>query len=226
MTAFLSWLLGVASKVYDWFGNAYYSLRNAASNAWNWAVSQAQNAISTAQAYALSLLHQINVTINNVILLFESKLGDIRQGFIDDINAVYSWVDYRLAQIGSISTQWIIDAINSVRDFIQFNIDVINNTVQSIQENILTYVSSWISWLFEIRDQLINLINIFNPSFLAKIIDFFSRTITGMYLFFDNPVVFILDIIQAYFIAFLCYVVAWALGTTKYDLPVNPPWKD
>ncbi len=225
MTTFLSWVYAQAGKVYDWFGNAYYAAKNAVENAWNWAVTQAQNALSAARSYAYDLLRQAQGGITSAINWLQSQVADIRNGIYEDITALQDWVEWKLSQVGNFAVDTFWSAINSVRDFAVSIQSGITWLVQSSVNAVYDFIANSFGWLLSFRDSIINLLNIFTPSFVQSILNFFSSGLNTVLSFIANPLDFIFDIITPKFISFLCYVLAWSLGTTTQDLPSTPTWK-
>lgn len=225
MTAFLSWVYGQAVKVYDWFGNAYYSAKNAVNNAWNWAVEQAQNALSAARSYAYDLLRQAQGGISSAIEWLQSQIASIRAGIYEDISSLYDWVTWKLSQVGDFAVDAFWSAIDAVRQFAVGIRDELSAFVQSSINAAYNFMSSTFGWILSLRDDLIRLLTVFSPSLVQSIISFFTSGINTVLAFVSNPLDFILDIITPKFISFLCYIIAWSLGTTSSELPNTPTWK-
>lgn len=226
MTAFLSWVYAQASKVYDWFGNTYYAAKNAVENAWNWAVTQAQNALSAARSYAYNLLMQAQGGITNAISWLQQQVQDIRNGIYEDITAFEDWVAYKLSQVGQFATDVFWAAIDSVRNFAVSIQDGLTWIIENSVNAVYNFISSSFGWVLSFRDDIIRLVDLFSPSMVQSIISFFTGGINTVLSFIANPIDFIFDIITPKFISFLCYVLAWSLGTTNQELPTNPTWKD
>lgn len=226
MQSFLSWVYNQAEKVYDWFGDGYYWLRDAAASALDWAVDEASKALSAAQSYAYNLINNIVDDFWNAIDWLTSKFDDLRQGVIDDISSVTDWVTDKMERIGDFT----IDLFWSTIDNISRMISDVDSTIRLLIDDTINYIFGWVSdtydWILNIRDYLFTLIDTFTSSLLSAIIHFFNHQLMKLTDFIDDPVNFIFDIISEKFISFLCYVIALAIGTTKYELPNRPPWKD
>lgn len=225
MTAFLSWVFAQAAKVYDWFGNTYYTLKNAAVNAWDWAVSKAQDAYNDAVAYIIGIKQNIYSTIQSNLDWLVSKINDLRSGVIDDLLALYDWLDVKFGQVKGLVTEYVNDALSSLDGLLTS----IQNTINALLTNGLNWlwqkVTDTYNWVLVIKSQVLNLLTVVNPAKLQALYLFINTWLNTLTLFFSNPLIFVLDLMQAKFTSFLCYVLAWSLGTTKYELPSKAPWK-
>lgn len=225
MTAFLSWIFAQAGKVYDWFGDEYYSLRQAAANAWTWAVQNAQSAYNNAIGYAWQVF----------------------QGAENDIHGLYDWVTWQIQNISqqlspliqSIEqtvTAWFDARLQDVWTFIQSVQSGIQSTAAQITTNIQAWVNSLIpniitlatnafGWLIPIRVVIEAIASLFNPDNIGKLVKLFGDWWQTLTLFLDNPTGFIFDLLSKDFLSFLSWLLAWALGTTENDLPTQTPWR-
>lgn len=226
MTTFLNWVYAQASKVYDWFSSSYYTLRNNAANAWNWAVSQANAALSAARSYAYDIARQVTGGITSSIDWLKNQLTYLRRDVLDDLTGLYDWVEYKIRQIQSLTVD---DVLNWIRSEIRFVYDLFNSAIAYINQQKDYIVSQFISsfgWINDLRSFINNLVNTFTNNLLKNIISFFNLDLSFILALIQNPKGIILDIIQKDFISFLCFILAYGLGTTKYDLPKSPTWKD
>lgn len=225
MTAFLSWVYAQATKVYDWFGSSYQSLRNAAAHAWDWAVSQAQAAFNAAVNYAYEILQQVRGGITASIDWIVQQIQNVRDNLIEDITGLFDWVEYKLSSIRDI----IWSVIQTVIDDIGTWVNDARDLAVSLFENVVAWVQSYVwdafGWVENIRDRLFEILSIFDPDNFRALLVTIEKIKSDLLLFLDNPVVFIFDILWEKFLAFLSFVLAHALGTTKYELPNTPPWK-
>ena len=226
MSTFLSWVYAQASKVYDWFGSAYYTLRNAATNAWNWAVSQANAALDAARSYAYDLLRSAQGGITSAINWLQSQIANIRQGIYEDITALSDWVEWKISQVGTFAVNEFWDAISDVRSFVDNVINGVINLSHTLTDALRNEINYAFGWINNIRSSLLNIIALLTVDKIQVLLSFLGSGLSAIMNFINNPLTFILDVIQPRFISFLCFVIAHALGTTKYDLPNTPTWKD
>jgi phage-related protein len=225
MTTFLAWIYAQAYKFYDWFGSSYDTLKNAAANAWNWAVTKANEAYNNARSYAYNLLNSYKVTVNNSINWLEDWIADVYDGLREDITGLFDWVEYKFSQVKDFAVDAFWDAIDAVKQ----TINNVKNNLTSIINNGLDLVRAWVTnaygWLLTLRDSITKLIQTFTPAKISELFAMLDASKKQALLFFDNPVIFIFDLIQDKILDFLDYVIAWGLGTVKYDLPTERPWR-
>jgi len=226
MTSFLSWVYNQAAKVYDWFGNSYNTLRNAAANAWNWAVTQANNAYNNAISYAYDLFKSIGNAASLTASWVLSQISNAVDSVSEDIAGLFDWVSYQISLVNSAASRLIYDLLNGV----YASIDNIQAGIIGLVDRSIQYVYDWVTsgfgWILDIRDRLLSLLSVFDPSNISLLLNFLSTWLNTIVEFFHDPLGFILGVIQPKIISFLCYVIAWAMGTTLYDLPTSPTWKD
>ena len=225
MTAFIAWVYAQANKVYQWFGNSFNTLYNGALNAWKWAVEQSKNAYSQAIAYAFNLFKQVGQVAG---LTVDWVLGQIQQaikGISEDVLGLFNWVEYKFSQVSAIASSVIGGFINNVYAYIestkQWVITLFDNSIAYAQQ----FINDALGWLLSIRDKLFQVLTLLTPERIQALLSFLTTWLNAVVLFFQNPLIFILDVIREKFISFVCYVIAWGLGTTKYDLPNEAPWK-
>ena len=225
MAQFIAWIYAQASKVYMWFGAAFTALYNGAAHAWDWAVGKAMEAYNSAVSFALSIKTSIISTLTVYVDWLKARIDDLRQGVIEDITALIDWVEYRISTIGDFAGSVITNTINAVYEFVDgvknTIIDIINNSIDWVWDRVIGAYG----WLLSIRDDLLRLISVFNPQTVTALLSLLGSWMQTVMLFFNNPLGFIFDVTREKFISFVCYIFAWGLGTTKYELPKNPPWK-
>jgi len=226
MTAFISWVYAQASKVYLWFGTGFTNLYNGALNAWSWAVSKATEAYNSAVSFALGIKSSITSTLTVYVDWLKARIDDLRQGVIEDITSLIDWVEYKISSLSDFAGSVVNNALNGVYDFVTSVRDWLVNAINQSAAWVWERVLEGYGWLLSLRDDLLRLVNIFNPSTVTALLSLLGTWMQTVMLFFNNPLGFIFDLIREKFISFVCYVFAWGLGSTKYDLPKNPPWKD
>jgi hypothetical protein len=226
MTNFLNWVYSQANKIYDWFGTSYYTLKNAAANAWNWAVSQAQAAYNSAVIYVLSVKISILSTITTYVNWLQVKINDLRTNFYEDLIDIFDWVEWKFDQVRDLVNLYVSDAIGNISAVLNNIYDTVLGWIQETFDRLWTRVMDAFGWVLNVRDRIFALLEYISLDKLQILYHFLNTWLQAVILFFQNPLIFILDVIQERFISFLCYLLAWGLGTTKYDLPNKTPWKD
>lgn len=225
MSTFLNWVYAQANKVYDWFGNTYYTLKNAAANAWNWAVSKAQEAYFNAIDWAYSQVQAARVYVIGLINHAQTILTDITNGIKDDLLGLFDWVEYKFNTLGDFTRSLIQGALSGFQGFIESVRLELINVISGSLEWINTQLTTLNNWINPIREKLFEIITVFTSSRIQSIINFLDSGLNTFLILINNPVVFILDLLEDKIVSYLCYVLAWALGTTSQDLPTFKTWR-
>ncbi len=225
MTAFIAWVFAQANKVYLWFGSAFWELYNAVSNAYNWAVHFAGNALNSAINYAYNLFLNVRNDVRGLFDWVISQITRIRNDLADDFNSLTDWVRFQLTNISGIVSPLISNGLQSLYNFIDGIPLSIRNFIQNIVADIKSFINTSFGWILNIRERVFSLLDLLTPDRINSLLAFLQNWLNTIVLFFQNPLIFIFDLIREQFIPFVCFVLAWSLGTIKYDLPKSPPWR-
>jgi hypothetical protein len=226
MTEFLSWLYGVASFVYQWFGSNFGSYVHIVANVWNWIVDTAndtyQAAINKAREYVQDAYDDINGLFDWVTYQFEN----FTNGVLEDLSNLYDWVVYQIENIPIIELPNIQGMIDSVYEYINSIPEQLYNWFWDRVSEIYNWVWDNFGWVNGAIDYLQGLINSLPFDLFTVVREFIDNTYPIVKEFFDNPVETIFDLVQEKIVSSLCYILAYALGTTTKELPIQPPWKE
>lgn len=225
MTAFLNWIYSQASKVYDWFGNSYYTAKNAAVNAWNWAVTKAGEAFQSAVDWAWTEINKARVYAAGLVQQVYQSVVRIRDGLESDLLAFIDWVQWKFSTLSDYASGLINNISDGIYDYIISVRGELLSVLNGVREWLWSQVNDAFGWLVNLRERLVNLVSVFTQERLNDLLSFLSNGLHTLTIFFQNPVVFILDVVQEHVLEFLAYVIAWSLGTTIYELPNNKPWR-
>jgi len=226
MTAFLAWIYAQAAKVYAWFGVNFSSLYEGASHAWSWASDLANHAYANAINYAYGLYHTLQSLVTNTANYLQTLLNNALRGVSEDITALFDWVEWKISQVTSVSVEFVVDLVNSALRSIASLSTYVDGIFQGAIDYVLRWVNDNFGWVIDLRESVMGIVDVLTPENLRLMLEIIGRWINTIVTFFDNPLTFILDVIQERFVSFLCYILAWSLGTTIYDLPKTPPWKE
>lgn len=222
----LTFLADQAGKVLAWFGDKFWTLYNGALNAWAWAVDRASKAFTDAVNWAWYQIQNISEDLSGVIDWVQDELGQLQGN-------VYEWARDALGSFQAWAVSWI--------NYLSGQVAAIGAEVGNVYNQVVAGVSGWIAaqvevarrwvsdtfgWILSIRTQVVGLVAALTPDKLAAILDLVNRRAAQIATFFDDPLQFILDVIQPKVLTFLSYVIAYALGSTKYTLPNMPKWRD
>ena len=154
-----------------------------------------------------------------------AQIQAIRLGVAEDIRGLFDWVSYQINNLGSFNFDWINDYINEVYSFIISVPDQIRDFVYNVAGEFTNYLFNAFEWINGIKERIIQLINIFTNGFINNLLDLVNKWYPLFVSFFDDPVKFLYDLFWPSFLIFLNYIIAYALGTVKYDLPAKPDFR-
>lgn len=225
MTVFLAWVFAQATKVYDWFGDQYNYDKQVVSSTWTWIQNAIGQAIQSSGSYAWSLFTGAENDIRGLFDWVTYQINNLPQtlsGLVSSVETqVSAWFDVRLQDVWTFAQ----DLFNTAQTTIRVVQTDIQSWVNGLIPGIIASAQGALAWLTVIRSTLESLASLFtfgNISKVSKLLGDWWSTIT---LFLDNPVVFLLDLLEPVVLSFLDFVLAWALGTTENDLPTQPPWR-
>lgn len=224
LTQFLSWLFGRIAKVLDWFGIDYYALANGARNAWNWAVTLSRNAYNDAVDWAWQKIEIARLLMNTAIFIAKFELQliiyQVKNEVINLLNSAIAGVFGAIEVAKAIALALYNTAIAVARELTA----KVDAKLTSYIQTLISMVTDLFSPLLVLKDSVSNILAISKGNVFVNLIMLATILYNTLTMFIGNPVGFILGVIQPKFITFFCYVTAYALGTTKYVLPVMPSW--
>lgn len=225
MQQFLSWLWASAQKVYAWFSSRFYDYLDTVENTWDWIIEQANRAYSDAVRKAREWVNDLLSDIQGLFDWVEYQFGRLRNDVLEDLTGLFNWVEYQISQVQSIQLPSLDDIINMLYDYVMGWLDPVWSWVGDRIQEVQGWVMDSFGWLFDSFDYLSQLITSIPFDLFPAIADFIYNGYGQLRDFLDNPVVWILDMIQDRFLGFLSYVLAHAIGTTHSELPTNKPWR-
>lgn len=222
----IQFLTDAWQKVLAWFGDKFWTLYNGALKAWDWAVERANKAYNDAINWAWYYLRGLQADLSAIIDWVDDELGRVmqnaRDAALDAIGGFTAWatdwINYLRGQVGALSS--------SVSNVYNQAVAALSSWVNAQIEAARRWVADTFGWALTIRTQLVALVASLTPARVAAMIDLIDRRATQIALFFDDPVTFTLDMLKPFIMTFLSFVLAYALGTTKYNLPPFPKWKE
>jgi len=224
MQALLAWLWEQASKVYLWFSDKFWTWWSYLNNFTYYLTSTLNSAIN----YASDVVIRTANTIYNVVSSWITSVYNTVSEWINTVyNTVSSWITSVYSTVsGWINTvyQFINASITGAYDFVLWWIDELKGWTQRYVDVVVSGLVSLIAPILNVISFIINLINFFSSDVLTKLEQYVNRVHNIIILFVDDPVGFIVGLLTDVFVSFLCYRIAKALGTVKYDLPPEPTW--
>lgn len=224
MTAFLTWVYNQAEKVYTWFSDRFWSLYNAALNAWDWAMDWAAWALDAAKDWTWGIIREVYYDLTSLYDWVSYRFNNLANYIIplveQAIGSVIGWLNNQIA--------WLTDRLDSLTDWVSLTVSKVKTDLIAFFNSLMAgfrsdILSAW-GWLTAIKTQLLGLIAAFTPDLIPSIVNFIKSYYALTVQFFTNPVKFIYDLVSASVVAFLSYLVAKGLGSVKYELPKPPSW--
>lgn len=226
MIGFLNWLNDRRLDVMYFFGVLYNQAVDVVRNVWQWISDRYHDALRFTRESADSLFR----IAQDYYIRAVERARDLGQWAFDtavnwargQIDNLFRWVSDRfhgfLRSLDNIKN-YAVDtavrlfndvkglfnqAIDAVRRFLQERIDAAVRLVGSVKSSLLREIFEiQISLGWQNRDRLKTLL-----------------------LFLDNPLGFVLAYVKKYFLFILEWSLAYAIGSTKENLPAWPKWED
>lgn len=224
MAQFLSWLYSQASRAYEILGWLYSSVRDAALHAYSWAVGKAAEALSQARSFATGLRDGLNASLRawvaGIKTAIDALITQARAYALELYNKSLAWINDRIAWLKGIS-QAGIDALQA------WAISFVGGVIQSVRDWVQAQYSLLLGWLKELQKYLpllSDLRTLLTPTAFTRLNDFITRMYGLLFFLVNDPLVFIYSYIRATFQSFLCFALAYGLGTVEAELPPWPQW--
>lgn len=222
----IQFLTDAWNKVVAWFGDKFWTLYNGALKAWDWAVDRANKAYNDAINWAWYYIRGLQSDLSAVIDWVDDELGRViqnaRDAAVDAMGGFAAWasdwINYLRSQVAGLST--------TVSNLYNQTVASLSAWVNSQIDTVRRFVADNYGWVLALKAQLVALVSSLTPPRIAAIIDLIDRRAAQIATFFDDPLTFILDMLRPVVVTFLSFVLAYALGSTKHDLPPFPKWKD
>lgn len=224
MWALLSWLYGVAERVYEFFSTLYYRIKSAALNAWTWAYNATNRAISWAADTIVRYYEKAKAWVNTE---FKPWLQETWNKVQEINRTIWAWVDVQVAK----AKQWVADlkveAKNwvtvAVHDFLVWiGIEKADRkrSIDSLEAQYRRDLQITRGSLDEMGEKIAPMIE---PSTLS-LIEQVKATWGVLSTIIDNPLEWLVAYVGSFLLTLLEYKVAYALGTEKAILPPPPDW--
>ncbi len=223
MWGLLTWLWDRAGRVYAFFGWLYDRIKDAALNAWNWAVDRANNAYNGAMWWVRYYYDRARNWIDRL-------RSDAWGWIIDTWIKTGLWIGQALADARAwIDATWVKArdwAIAKGKEAIVLAVDLFNKAVEGAQ-NLVNGVIALADALFV--KALESAVGLFQQAqaelaeFKLKVgIDTPEEEAT-LRAWLTNPIGTLAAYLKLIFTSMMQYSIAYGMGTVKYTLP---PWPD
>lgn len=220
----INWLISQARKVYDWFGASYWSLRDAIGNI-SGAISRGINtAISAVKSWVSGVVDGIRSWVTeawqNVKAWAIEAINSASNFLTNLIKSIESGIRGFIASVDKTIRSWVQGISNSITDWTSGLIGGVQRAIEGVKD-----------WYARLQDNVSNITKllsnwskVFTSTILKNITVFFTKMFDFFLSLWTDPVGQIFNFIWGQFVDFVCYSIAYALGSTKTQLPPIPKW--
>lgn len=220
----INWLIGKASKVYNWFGGSY----------WTWSL-RLQKFFTWLNTYAVRAKNWAIDYLFPKILSYYYKARDY---VYEKYRKAVAWTDTVKATLRN----WIDSQILKVQNLLGYETSQLSKEDQRLYDKLKigdeeteTGLMAWVngqfvkvlrpfSWISVYKDLLEDLKELFSETNLSKLVTVLNTLFPAILAFATKPLATLIAIIKPAFLDLLSYSLAYALGTEKYELPGWPEW--
>lgn len=200
------------------------SLVNTVNNVWKWITDATSNVINWTQAQFASLSNWVTARWNELSAWVNQVTSETWKG-------VSSWALGEINKLGA-SFNFLILTVrsdfdniyNGLKMWVMGQISGISTTFTPLINALRGELISLVSPLTSYTDFIKTLFTLFTPDNRTKILQLLQDGFNNLTTFIQNPIGFTTGFLWSIFIDFASFSLAYALGTTKYDLPPIPQW--
>ena len=222
---FLNWVYAQVNKVIDWFSNEYWTLRDGAAHALDWAWNYANWALNTAKTWALGELAKLRSLAEDLYEAGSNFTQSLFKWLYNEVNRLIGLADAALHEakaylIGLVSAAYAnaVNLANTLYDnakaFARLLVDAAKSEAKSLYSPLLV-----------LKPVLSFLTSLGSPAQSSKLLTLIGSLYETLALLCNDPIKFILNLLWPKMTSYLCYLIAYGLGTVHDDLPPIPQWK-
>lgn len=221
---FLNWIFSQAVKVYDWFSDGYWTLRNAASSAWDWASQWANWAYNQARIFVIEQYNRLSAWVIDQWNYLSGRITELWNSLYNNIiyyyNLAQAWVTDRVAE----ARTYFTGLYQSISAWVEERINWLDVQTRLIRDQISASVNQLLLPFQPLKDNIGKILDLVSPTNLGKIKIFLDNLYNNLSKFATDPIGFILGIIWPSAVTFFCYVIGYGLGSVEAQLPAIPSW--
>ena len=222
----LSFLLGKAEQVITFFSDYYYDALNVIDNVFTWLDQKRDEAVELANQLLQAAITGLSNFLQGRIQWLDSVLTSARQWLYDEIIGLGAWAQGQLQNLSANAWDWADNALTNARSYTLERIGDLGGWIQNNITNRLPHLESGVNTFFSMQNPLENVIGFLTTENINTLIVYIQEGKEILVAFISNPLGFIIVRIFAKMPLLLSWVIAIALGTTKYELPEPPNWND
>lgn len=221
MWTFLTWLWGKAKSVYDWFGNWYPSAVNLLNNFWTWLNDRVTHYYELARGYVLTKLIEAKAYALDIYRLatgYASVIVEGAKSVARDLFETAKSVARDLFEAAkAYARSWVEEAKALAQGWVEAARAWAGGVIVAATATIVNWARAAVDMVPSVKD----LIAALSGTTLGRLITIVTTYWGTLSVFLRDPLGTIIAYLKNIFITFLCYSLAYALGTEKAELP---PW--
>lgn len=222
----LNFLLGAWQAVVDWFSSNYWVLR-----------SLIYNLPNTINALSANITYYYNLAKKDASAIFTAFYNMYVAPLVANAQALLASVQAIATKAYNDIAAFVADLpnkLNNLKDTIfaliaakyDALITGINNGLSKLIKQDIPALFGYINTLLPFQAWIAKAASLLNIGSITKIVDDITRWHDMLTKFVANPMGFILGLFWSVALQFLAFVLGYALGTTKYELPAIPDWNN
>lgn len=221
---FLNWLFGAIDKVLAFFGSAFWTLYNGASNALSWAIdfsTSAYNAAKTwvvTQAYAFSA--DVVGFVNNLSDRIVATVNYAGTVATNAYNNAVAWVNRQSFAV----VTYVNGLIDSTRAWTQGELQSIIVGLTDVINQAKVSLHSIFDPLLILTPGVALLADLAKPDTYNRIKTIITDMFSTLHTIVDDPLGFLTGMLFPVFAEIFCYAVGYGLGALESQLPPLPGW--
>lgn len=220
----ISFLIGEASKVFQWFGSFYSTAYSRIQDFFRWLSTYANRAFTWAKNWAFP---KIILYYNLAIAWIKAQIALVKNWATSKINAVRNFLLPKIQAVTGFVISKIALVWNELSKVYAKIINSDNKVIAFITNWVITKINIWLSpirWIISFRDFILELKEFWTLENKTRLITLITQLFSFLIDLATHPLKTFIAVIEPVFLTLFSYLVAYALGTEKYELPEFPDW--
>lgn len=222
----LTWIQQRILLFQDWFSNSY--------NYWSSYIRGIPNIVQVLVnaifAYANNAYEKAKDFTQDFYFRYIKPYIDYVAGLINDVRLFGYMIYGSLLALRDIVPKLIQDAyymtLGAIHAIYDYVIQVIRDNISYVINQLLPSIVSRLNTLLPFQAWLSEAARLLNISAIQQLFIDYSNTKNTLIALVSNPFGFIAGVLWEKLISFLCYLIAYSFGTSKYNLPTIPDWRN
>lgn len=221
---FLNWLWGSITKVLAWFGSAFWTLYNGASNALKWAIDFSTSAFNAAKAWVLEKAYAISTDVvnfvNNLSARIVATLNYAGTVATNAYNDALAWVNRQSYAVVS----FVNGLIAGTKSWATLQMQSIIVGVTNVLSQAKTELHSIFDPLLVLKPGASLLADLVSPDTYTKLKSILTDMFSTLHTLVSDPLGFLTGMLFPIFAEVFCFAIGYGLGAVESQLPPLPAW--